>query len=96
MIDPLTALTWVHDGFEQTADGLTGEWSLIPHVSPVDSRDVWIVRGRASNSCGRTKKWRYFGAFETLESAQVGAAKLDEQRVLYHSLDDSDFGYHNH
>ena len=84
MINPLTALTWVHDGFEQTADGLTGEWSLIPHVSPIDSSDVWILRGRAP----ATREWRYFGAFPNLEAAQVGAAKLDEQRVLYQNLSD--------
>jgi len=88
--DPLMALAWLSDGFEHTADGATGEWSLLPHVSPIDSSDVWILRGRAP----ATREWRYFGAFETLESAQVGAAKLDGQRVLYHSLDDSDFGYH--
>jgi len=84
VINPLTALTWAHDGFEQTADGLTGEWSLIPHVSPIDSSDVWILRGRAP----ATREWRYFGAFPNLEAAQVGAAKLDEQRVLYQNLSD--------
>ena len=84
MIDPLTDLPWMSDGFEQTAEGVTGEWSLVPHVSPVDSRDVWIVRGRVSHM----RPWRYFGAFDDLDAARQGAAKLDGQRVLYQNLDD--------
>lgn len=82
----LEPLTWVSDGFEQIAHGVTGEWSLLPYTSPIspDKPDLWIIRGRRHGG----KDWRYFGGYETLPNAQHWAEKFDSQRKLFENLSD--------
>jgi hypothetical protein len=81
-------LVWESDGFEYTARGKTGTWSLLPYKTSIgqpqeEDRDTWIIRGR-----GNRAAWKYFGAFQQLESAQAYAARFDAQRVLWRDTSD--------
>lgn len=77
-------LEWASDGFEYVADGLTGEFSLLPYRSPVDGSDRWILRGRRFT----TRRWNYFGSHESLDEAQRWASTADSRRVLFFDLED--------
>jgi len=87
-------LVWESDGFEYTARGVTGTWSLLPYKTFLGSQlsgfpqapdDSWIMRARRHNS---RLEWKYFGAFKQLESAQAYASKFDAQRVLWRDTSD--------
>lgn len=80
----LEPLAWASDGFEYSADGVSGEFSLLPYNSPVSKSESWILRGRRHGY----RDWRYFGSYLSLGEAQKWAAKVDARRVLFSGLRD--------
>jgi hypothetical protein len=80
----LKPLVWASDGFEYSADGFSGEFSLLPYNSPVSKSESWILRGRRHGY----RDWRYFGCYESLGEAQEWAATVDAKRLLFSGLRD--------